>query len=435
MTDISPEIYEKIKERYDELVAADKEMTYVAGRIQNGDIHYSVADIYAERSGQYLSQAMREVIQLDDLPDNKLYYNIAEKTIGRSLEDNYRLLSKAATVAQENMNREAGIGLKAAVPEMNRGRIHDIVDAAAVSDTQEKLDAALDEPVKTFSRTVIDDFKRENAKLHDEAGLDVRVEREYDGVGLHDGTDVCEWCLERAGAWTYEKAIDNGVFARHDGCGCQIDYTSKKGERSRSRDKWGFKKIEDPEGIEGMAIDRTNNAEVNRIKEKWLLSASTTTEPGNSKRIDLGKISPESAQELVDYLKNEIRTQAVENAIIVQKDGKVIRFIGDTESVQIYDVDLDGAHILHNHTPDKGVLSFGQDDFNLIRENQNAIFDLTDIEFDYHLEVIKDISDISYHEIYREAMEKHVIGEEIQDEAMQLLKERGHLIYEKRRIG
>lgn len=311
MTDISPEIYEKIKERYDGLVASDKDMTLITDWIREGKAHYSQAEVYAERSGKYLSQAMREVIRLEDLPDNTLYYNIAEKTIGRALEDNYKLMAEAARVAQENMNKEAGIGLKAAVPEMNRDRIHRIVDTAAGADTQEKLDAALGEPVKTYSRTVIDDAKRANARLHDEAGLEVRVEREYDGVGLHNGTDVCEWCKEREGSFTYEEAIRIGVFARHDGCGCIINYTSKKGTRTRSTDKWSWHDvIEDPKGKEAELI--TGEAKGNITKE--YLAKATPGEGSIIKQPGFTDKGHEEEINFAEWLKETLGGEIIHNA-------------------------------------------------------------------------------------------------------------------------
>lgn len=254
MTDIAPGLYEKIMEafqkRYSKATIFGEPIQNIEATLRTREALFRDADIYAVEVGTMLSEAMKEVLVLDELPNKTLYYNIAEKTIGKSLQESYRLVSSVAGVIQEEINGRAGIGMKPVKPEMNMAAIEKIIDRAAHADTQEKLDSALTEPVNTYPRTVVDDTIKANAKVQSEAGLEVKVERKYDGVGVHNRKDPCEWCLARQGSWTYPDAMEAGVFERHDGCGCIIDYTSKKGERSRSTDKWGFRKIEHPERVE-----------------------------------------------------------------------------------------------------------------------------------------------------------------------------------------
>ena len=88
-----------------------------------------------------------------------------------------------------------------------------------------------------------DDSMRENAGAAEKAGLEVRVTRTYDGVGLSGGRE-CQWCLDRCGEnMTLQEAYAKGAFQRHPGCGCEIEYTSAKGvktvqTRSGGRDSW-----------------------------------------------------------------------------------------------------------------------------------------------------------------------------------------------------
>lgn len=79
-------------------------------------------------------------------------------------------------------------------------------------------------------RKVADDSIRENASNADRAGLEVRVTRTYDGIGLSSGRE-CQWCLEReCDNVTLQEAYSIGAFQRHPGCGCEISYTNVKGE-------------------------------------------------------------------------------------------------------------------------------------------------------------------------------------------------------------
>lgn len=85
---------------------------------------------------------------------------------------------------------------------------------------------------ETLARKVMDDSFRHNAENASGAGLEVRVSREYDGVGLSNGR-LCYWCLSRCGVnMTLAEAKSKGTFERHEGCGCIIEYVSLKGLKS-----------------------------------------------------------------------------------------------------------------------------------------------------------------------------------------------------------
>ena len=85
---------------------------------------------------------------------------------------------------------------------------------------------------ETLARKVMDDSFRHNAENASGAGLEVRVSRKYDGVGLSNGR-LCYWCLSRCGVnMTLAEAKSKGAFERHEGCGCIIEYVSLKGLKS-----------------------------------------------------------------------------------------------------------------------------------------------------------------------------------------------------------
>lgn len=244
--DISEELYAKIKEsfdaKYEKAQLLGEPLHDVLARIRNGGGTFRDADLYSVEVGSMISDSLKENLILDEMPNKTFYRNIAKKTLGESLKDGYGMVSNIAAVVQEEMNASIGIGLKVVKPKLDVQAVDKIVNNAAQAETQDELDAVLTEPVKTFTRRVVDDTQKANARLHNRAGLEVKVEREYDEVGLHNGTDVCDFCIKRADTWTYEKAIANGVFERHEGCGCIITYTSKKGEVTRSTGKYGWKK-------------------------------------------------------------------------------------------------------------------------------------------------------------------------------------------------
>lgn len=265
--DISEELYANIKKsfdaKYENAQLLGEPLHGVFVRIKSGDATFRDADMYSVEVGSMLSDSMKEYITLDDMPNRTLYRNIAQKTIGTGLKDGYGLVSNITSVIQEEMNAAAGIGLKPVKPKLDVQAVDNIVDRAVAAKTQEELDGVLAEPVKTFTRRVADDSAKANARMHNRAGLEVKVEREYDGVGLHNGTDVCDWCKQREGTWTYNKAMAAGVFERHEGCGCEIIYTSRKGVSSR---QVSWQKNEWQEGKRNALVEEAKRKNVERRK-------------------------------------------------------------------------------------------------------------------------------------------------------------------------
>lgn len=105
------------------------------------------------------------------------------------------------------------------------GRLRTKVEETMISDNSRK-------EIETNSNKSLDDSIHRNAENANGAGLEVRVTRTYDGVGLSNGR-VCQWCLDRCGDnMTLQEAYDKQAFQRHDGCGCIIEYVSARGERT-----------------------------------------------------------------------------------------------------------------------------------------------------------------------------------------------------------
>lgn len=119
------------------------------------------------------------------------------------------------------------------------------------------IDDELEKIVETESRKVFDDSIRHNAQSANSAGLEVRVTRVYDGVGVHDGKDVCRWCLDRCGKnMTLQEAYSKGAFNRHPGCGCTIEYTSAKGVKTVQTGKYsGWNFAEELEKRKSIGLD------------------------------------------------------------------------------------------------------------------------------------------------------------------------------------
>ena len=165
---------------------------------------------------------------LESYPSGIIPEEAAIILIPRPLQDNYDLVIDYVEEIQRKINERVGISLNPARPAFDNDRalgiakeISRLRDLSQYSDTF-KLH------VENAALSVVDEAVRQNAKAHNLAGLKPTVVRVYDGVGLHKGKDICSFCVERAGEWSYVEAVKKDVFARHSGCHCEISYITAK---------------------------------------------------------------------------------------------------------------------------------------------------------------------------------------------------------------
>lgn len=242
MEDVAPELYDEIQKIYKESVRSDKRITNIVSRVKAGKGTQSDLRILADRLGKHSSDALKQVLKVDRLPDGKLYWNIAEKTIKPTLEQTHNVVNAVASLEKRAEDTKHGIKLALKTGGDPSRRISEVMNFATNSVTQAELSNALTDPVKTVVIAFLDDFEKTNAQVRSEAGIPQYVVREYDGVGLHSG--ACNWCLERAGTWSYEDAEANGVFERHPGCGCTIEVLYEDGfagiQKDWTHNEWDY---------------------------------------------------------------------------------------------------------------------------------------------------------------------------------------------------
>lgn len=150
------------------------------------------------------------------------------------------------------------------------------------------------------------------------------------------------------------------------------------------------------------------------------------------------EINVEDTDTIIDMYSEKIRYEDVENAYIIDSNGKVFYAIGDSENVMFENVNLSGATITHNHPEvDNGICSFGKDDFELLK----AYPDIRKLiavnsKYTYEVKVIKPLNELSYDEYYRDAMiNANILDTDIdlQHDVFEILKKEGYIEYERKR--
>ena len=223
MEDIAPKLYEEIDRKFTTDVRADSRLKNIAIKVGKKRATQKDMEVLSSRLGIHASDAFRAVLKTERLPDGKLYWNIAGRTIRPIMQTIYDSINTLAAgrLRGADIARHMNIGVITGVDP--KAHIETLMGLATTADTPEALDVVLDKGVKTTALDYLDDFNEANAKARDGLGIKQYVVREYDGVGLNNGKEPCQWCLQREGTWSYDDALSNGVFERHEGCGCTIE--------------------------------------------------------------------------------------------------------------------------------------------------------------------------------------------------------------------
>lgn len=138
---------------------------------------------------------------------------------------------------QSSLNKDSGLGMK----PVKMVKYNQLLDQSVSSSDDYKADIEKYKSKAELSANKhVDTYQQYNAKTQAKAGYKVTVSRTYDGVGLSDKR-ACTWCLERAKSNVpYDEAFKNGMFQRHEGCHCIIEYNNN-GEKSYQTGKGGKK--------------------------------------------------------------------------------------------------------------------------------------------------------------------------------------------------
>lgn len=123
-----------------------------------------------------------------------MYYNIAQRILQPTMENNYSLTADTSMQVQDIINKASGIGIKAVKPELNQDRINGIVNIISGSERFDDVAYMFGEVIVNFTQSVVNEAVRANADFQYEAGLSPKIRRTVRG-------NCCEWCARLAGTY------------------------------------------------------------------------------------------------------------------------------------------------------------------------------------------------------------------------------------------
>ena len=239
-TDVVPVLNERIQTSFQSEVMKDRRIAQITKRIRDGTATMTDGHDYAERLGEHLSKALTSNLTAETLPDGKLYYNIAKRTVTPALQNNYELTNEVAADIQKIIDKDAGIGLGTVKADFPEERVQGLIDMMTKEGISlEDALAWLDEPIINNSEAFFDDYVDANATFRNDVGLKATITREV-------AFNCCDWCAELAGTYDYDKAPPD-IYKRHKYCRCIVTY---KNER-KAQNVWTKRQWESsPEQIE-----------------------------------------------------------------------------------------------------------------------------------------------------------------------------------------
>lgn len=221
--DIVPELLKAIEKDFDRGASQSETLKRLFKLLEDKKATYIDVNDFAVEIGRILSKALGSNISVAKLPDGRMYFNIADRVLNATLQKNYDLISNFAADVQTELNRQAGLRLKAQFPGLSQDRIDGIINRFASEEDFEKIKWLLDEPIVTFSQSIVDEIIKANVDFQAKAGLQAKITRKVVGK-------ACKWCRDLAGIYDYHELPDD-IYRRHERCRCTVDYNPGDGRR------------------------------------------------------------------------------------------------------------------------------------------------------------------------------------------------------------
>lgn len=256
--DIVPELLEKIQQEFQNNTAKSKILKAKIQALKARKATHLDSNEFAVEVGKILADIFKNEISADNLPDGRMYYNIAKRLIDSNLKINYDLVSDYSTNVQDLLNKKSNISLKSMKPELNQDRIDGIINKISEYDDFEKGKWLLDEPVKNFTQSIVDDTIKTNADFQYKAGLTPKIIRKEVG-------NCCPWCKAVVGVYEYPD-VPKDIYRRHQRCRCTVDYVPGNGKK---QDVWSkkWKDIDESDKIQ----ERKELSETPKVLSKGTL--------------------------------------------------------------------------------------------------------------------------------------------------------------------
>ena len=225
------EMIRQIRERFKKRMSSDKRMAELQQKLEEGTATLVDTDVYAGQIAECYNMALHEVLGNAGIEE---YRQAADAVIPKGFHQITDWVNDYTMGIINRQLQEAEVGMRAVPGDYDYRKEQDVVEkiqqAAGNAEEVSQIEPEASRQIESFSQKAATNAMQKNAKAQNDAGLEIRVTRIYDGIGVHMRKDPCEWCLSRCGEnMPYSEAYSKGAFERHPGCHCEIFYKPKRG--------------------------------------------------------------------------------------------------------------------------------------------------------------------------------------------------------------
>ncbi len=232
--DISIGLLEEIQKSFNLGYDQSEKIKCCLKKMEQKKATYETAHDYAIEVGEILADVFGN-IQASELPDEKMYYNIAKKLIEPTLTNNFELISNYSMQVQKVLNEPVHIGTAVVSSKINQKQIDGIINKVSSAKRYDDVSWMLQAPIVQFSQNIVDRTIKANAELHYSQGRTPTITRTVHG-------NACPWCMKLAGVYSYPNHVPDDIYRRHNDCRCLVVYDPKDGTRRKqdvhNKSKW-----------------------------------------------------------------------------------------------------------------------------------------------------------------------------------------------------
>lgn len=316
MEDIAVILLKRVEEAIKKAYSESSIIASTYKKVRDGTATYEDANAYSVEVGTILANAYSK-INSGDLPNGRMYYNIAHRLITPTMGYNYDLISQLAADVQRIINEQAKIGIKPIVPDLNTDKVNKIVQRVADSENYDDISWILDEPIKTFSQSIVDDTIKANVEFHAKAGMRPVLIRKISG-------NCCKWCANLAGTYSYPD-VPKDVYRRHQRCRCTVSYDPGKGKVQNVWTKdWDAKDVSNLEQ-NYLPVIRGDKKETFDTRSAGTIKATQLEGYDNVYISDEAKIKPKEFTNIMKNISGALKYYGADNKeqpiiVVVEKE-------------------------------------------------------------------------------------------------------------------
>lgn len=135
--DIVPELWEKIETTFDSKVRMDPAIKAFNTKIEKGTAEGKDTFKYTQRLGEHASSTLSLYITPENMPEGKIHWNIATRTVLPLLRKVHQMINDAAVAVQIIEDKKNGIGIKPVRAPFPQERVNDLLNKLTNLDLNE----------------------------------------------------------------------------------------------------------------------------------------------------------------------------------------------------------------------------------------------------------------------------------------------------------